>query len=258
VSLLLGIGWTLNCDTASFQAMSKSRNNQVICLPTNFLPYLSLDSTLHDLIKFLDKHKWCQQWARVEMWRWIEPGLLKKLLTDDADLDICINSDLERALCNNYCPGDVTATLSLLKAEKSPKCKSPAAFKAKKYLDYVQTFAGIMQVCAAKCPTVNQCVDVLLGSTQPVELSRYLRIKGPYETSASNLVLTFAEHVHQYDLERLSNPPKRWPKNMCLGCGHVMSPPHRRDCCPYHMLPGWCAHGVPSEPVTIPNCSPSQ
>jgi hypothetical protein len=45
---------------------------------------------------------------------------------------------------------------------------------------------------------------------------------------------------------------KRWPKDMCLGCGHVTSPPHRRHNCPYREFSGWCATGIPTNPLPLP------
>lgn len=48
-----------------------------------------------------------------------------------------------------------------------------------------------------------------------------------------------------------SSKRERWPANMCLGCGYVFDPPHRRDTCPFKSMPGWCKEGVPSSPMIL-------
>jgi hypothetical protein len=50
-------------------------------------------------------------------------------------------------------------------------------------------------------------------------------------------------------------PRRTWPPNMCLGCGHVTNPPHRREACPYRNCPGWCARGIPTAPIPLPTVS---
>jgi hypothetical protein len=51
----------------------------------------------------------------------------------------------------------------------------------------------------------------------------------------------------------LSYQPKRtWARDMCLGCGHITDPPHRRRDCPYRECQDWHAHGVPVAPIHIP------
>jgi hypothetical protein len=47
-------------------------------------------------------------------------------------------------------------------------------------------------------------------------------------------------------------PKRTWSRDMCLGCGHVTNPPHRRRNCPYRECQGWCAKGVPSAPIRLP------
>ena len=39
-----------------------------------------------------------------------------------------------------------------------------------------------------------------------------------------------------------------WNENLCLGCGHVSNPPHRRVNCPHKHLPGWRSRGAPPSP----------
>lgn len=48
-----------------------------------------------------------------------------------------------------------------------------------------------------------------------------------------------------------SSPRPMWDRNMCLGCGHVTSPPHRRHNCPHKSCSGWLASGIPSRPISI-------
>ena len=40
----------------------------------------------------------------------------------------------------------------------------------------------------------------------------------------------------------------KWSPNVCLGCGHVTNPPHRRVNCPHKSLRGWVAKGGPPSP----------
>ena len=46
-----------------------------------------------------------------------------------------------------------------------------------------------------------------------------------------------------------------WARDMCLGCGHVTTPPHRRAQCPHKSVSGWLATGVPRAPLRLPSRS---
>jgi hypothetical protein len=41
----------------------------------------------------------------------------------------------------------------------------------------------------------------------------------------------------------------RWDANVCLGCDHVTTPPHRRVNCPHKNVQGWMARGGPPSPL---------
>ncbi len=46
-------------------------------------------------------------------------------------------------------------------------------------------------------------------------------------------------------------PSRGLDPKMCIGCGHVTSPPHHRFECPYKHLPGYCAKGACTSPISL-------
>jgi hypothetical protein len=68
--------------------------------------------------------------------------------------------------------------------------------------------------------------------------------------STSNLVAATAQN------SRSTSKPQRRPADMCLGCGHVTNPPHKRNNCPHKGKIGWCADGFPSNPMVVTVFSP--
>ena len=81
------------------------------------------------------------------------------------------------------------------------------------------------------------------------------------ETKSKNSSNLPSPNIIAATVQNSSSSPKslRWPSDMCLGCGHVTSPPHKRRNCPHKGKVGWCADGVPAAPMVVPvvTCSDS-
>jgi hypothetical protein len=227
----------------------------------------------------------------VEMRCCIEGSLLQDMLVREP-FDPSNLMELRTALYKHYCPDNHSVASWWLQNEKCPQCDCMKTFSQGSYMRYVRRFRMIMDICRPKLPPTEYCIEILVRNTQPAEISNFLErccIQGtPYESlmteiqSAVELFETswkvmeacrpqqfqssianrnHRSRAHVFSVTQptnvpttpLTDQPKRtWARDMCLGCGHITNPPHRRHNCPYRECQDWHAHGVPMAPIRIP------
>jgi hypothetical protein len=252
-------------------------------LPPLVPPLLSGAADIYGLVVFLEKYEqYVNRGGQIPLRQCIASAILEDMQVFQ-NASISTQANLQKALMQYYCPEDKSKALSILKNVKCPQCESMTSFNKQRYKQYVRTFLTIMGICAHMCPPLKECLKVLVKNTQPPELSSYLRTGGLEDTSYSTVRQMLSEAVDKFfaahkivQANRVSSKPrsaygtsgapnarrppsdinpnqvKRWPREMCLGCGHVTNPPHRRRDCPYRHCEGWQANGVPSAPISIP------